>query len=301
MCVRFEIGDKERQRDQHHQRAGDVHRQVGQRDNRQHGGDPAHHTRQDRARRRELGDDPVGREQDQQSRDRRVDQGVQKEHPEGHREILDLRPGRVQGQGAGRPGYDTSIDDIEQTVQIRGLEVGYMDANGFLGADVDAVAHGVFGPVGVAPVDGGEVAHPGHGVVEHLLAEVTGEVGAGSLDRVGGADVGAGCHRQDVRRLRDEEPCRSRPRATRVDECDHGHVAVQEAGHDLVHGSRDAARRVDHHQKRVRVVVFGAGYGRRDVRRHDVVDVAVQVRLFDTRRGCGSRGGCQGGERQQAG
>src|SRR5207249_1249537 len=82
--IGFHIGDEEPKGDDEHERAGDVHRQVGERDHRQHRGDAADHAGQDRARRRQLSDDSVGGEQEQKRGDRGVDERAEEDLPEGH-------------------------------------------------------------------------------------------------------------------------------------------------------------------------------------------------------------------------
>src|SRR5713101_8191935 len=74
----------------------------------------------------------------------------------------------------------------------------------------------------------------GLGVVEHFGAEITGEIGAGRLDRVRRADVGAWRHGQNVSGLGDEEAGGGGSGAARVNEGDHGHLGVQEARDDVV-------------------------------------------------------------------
>ena len=86
---------------------------------------------------------------------------------------------------------------LDECVREGRLEVGDMEANGILGVDVDAVADSLFRPVGVAAVHRGQVAHPRDRVVEDLGPEVTCEVGASGVDRVGGTNIGAGRHGGD--------------------------------------------------------------------------------------------------------
>ena len=61
----LEIGDEKEQREQHQQRRGDVHGQIGQRDDGKHSRQPAHDPGQDQARVRELGDDAVSGDDDE--------------------------------------------------------------------------------------------------------------------------------------------------------------------------------------------------------------------------------------------
>ena len=174
-----------------------------------------------------------------------------------------------------------------------------MQPDRVLRVDVDAVAHGLLGPVGVAPVYGCEVAHARDGVIEDLGPEVTGEIGAGRVDRVRRADVGPRRHGDDVGGLGDEEPGRGGAGAARIDVGDHRDARVEQVGDDLVHGGGDAARRVDHHQESVRVVRLGAIDRGFDVGGHDVVDVPVEVHLFHVRGGCGRVGRQEhGGDRE---
>ena len=154
----------------------------------------------------------------------------------------------MQGEAAVGAGCFPAVDLVEQRVDVRHLEVGDVNLHCLLGVDVHAVAHGLLCPVGVAAVHLGQVAHPGDGVVQHLGPEISAEVFAGRLDRVRGADVGAWGHGQDVGRLGDDR-----------------HLAVEEAGHDVVHGVRDAARSVQNDEQGVGMVGFGTADGRLDV------------------------------------
>ncbi len=195
----------------------------------------------------------------------------------------------MQSEGSVGSRHDSAVDGVQQSGGIRSLQVGNLEANRVLGIDVDAVAHGILGPVRIAAVHGCEISNPGHGVVEHLLAEVTGEIGASRLDRVGRPDVGPRRHGQDVGGLRHEETCRSGPCAAGVNEGDHGHLGVQKAGDDVVHRGRDAARGVDHDQEGIRVVGLGSRHRGGHVGGHDRVDVAVEVGLLNARHGRGRR------------
>ena len=284
MCWRFEVGDEEHESEQHQQGAGNADGQVGQGNDRQDRREPSHHARQDEAGIRELGDDAVAGHDDQQRRDGRVDERVQENLPERHGEVVDCRAGGVEDHGAVRALRLAVVDLAQQRADVRGLEVGDMERHRLLGIDVHALAHRLLRPVGVASVHRREVAHARDRIVEHLRAQVAGQVGTGGLDRVGGADVGARRHRQDVGRLGDEQARRCGASAARIHIDDDRHLGVEEARHDLIHGGRDAARRVDHDEEGVRAVGLGATDRGLDVGSHDRVDVTVEVRFLDVTR-----------------
>src|SRR5260370_33597839 len=112
------------------------------------------------------------------------------------------------------------------------LKVCDVEAYSVLGVDVEAVADGLPGPVGVAAVDRREVANAGHRIIQDLGPKIASEVGPGCIDRVSRADVGPWRHGQDVGRLRDEEAGRCRPSAAWVDVGDHRHLGVEQGGDD---------------------------------------------------------------------
>ena len=285
MSGRLQVGDEQHEGEQDHQSAGDVHREVGERDDGKDRGDAADDTGQDQARVLHLRDDSVARDDDQQCGDGRIDEGVEEHLPERHRIVIEHGTGRVDDEAAVGPRHRAAVDLVEQGLDVSCLEVGDLEPHRLFRVDVHAVTHGLLRPVGVAAVHCGEVADAGDGVVQDLCPEVAGQVLAGRLDRMGGADVGAGGHRQHVRGLGDEQTGGGGSSAGGIDVDDHGHGGVEEAGHDLVHRGRDAAGRVHHHEESVGVVGFGAVDRALDVRRHDVVDIAVEVDFFDVRRG----------------
>ena len=261
----FEVGDEQDQRQQHQQGARDVHGQVGQGNDGQDRRQPTDDAGQDEARVGKLGDDSVTGDDDQQGGDGGVDERVQEDLPERHRVVVQERAAGMEGEAAVGAGCFPAVDLVEQRVDVRHLEVGDVNLHCLLGVDVHAVAHGLLCPVGVAAVHLGQVAHPGDGVVQHLGPEISAEVFAGGLDRVRGADVGAWGHGQDVGRLGDEETGRCRAGAARVHEDDDRHLAVEEAGHDVVHGVRDAARSIQNDEQGVGMVGFGTADGGLDV------------------------------------
>ncbi len=265
MSVRVQIGDEQDQRQQHHQRAGDVDRQVGQRDDREDRGDATDDAWQDRPGRGELGDDAVTGDDDQEGRDRRVDQRGEEDLPERHRHVIDDRAGCMKDEIATGPGDRSPVDRFQQRGRVGYFEVGDVQPDRFLGIDVDAVADCLLGPIRVAPVNGGEVADACHRVVEDFGAQVAGEVASGAEDWMRRADVGPGRHSHDVSRLGDEEPCRSGSGSARVDKDDHWHLRVEEAGDDVIHRGGDSTGSVEHDEERVRVVRVGAVDRGRDV------------------------------------
>ena len=285
MRVGFHIGDEEPKGDDEHERAGDVHRQVGERDHRQHRGDAADHAGQDRARRRQLSDDSVGGEQEQKRGDRGVDERAEEDLPEGHWVVGDDRVACVDGQRAGRPGDGAVVERREQRGNVVGFQVGDVQPNRLLGADVHAVPHGVLGPVGIAAVHRGEGANARDRVVQDLGAEITRQIGAGGVDGMRGADIGPWGHGHHVCGLRDEQPGRSCARPAGVDVDDDRHFRIEKRRDDVVHRGRDAAGGVQHEQERARPVGLGAGHLARDIGRGDVVDVPVEVGPQDLRRG----------------
>src|SRR5258708_36945213 len=96
---------------------------------------------------------------------------------------------------------DPTIDLFHERVGISYLKVCDVEADSVLGVDVDAVAHGLLGPVGVAAVDRCQVANAGHRIVQDLGPKSASEVGPGCRDTVSRPDVGPWRHGQDVGRL----------------------------------------------------------------------------------------------------
>ena len=285
MGVGLQVREEKNQSQQHQQGAGDVHGQVGERDDGEDGGDPTDDAGQYRSGMGQLRDDPVSGQQDQERGDGRVDESVEEHLPEGHREVVDMGAGRMQDERAARSRHRPAVDRVHERGRVRGFKVRHVQLDRIFGVDVHAVAHGILGPVRVAAVDGGQVPDSGHRVIEDLGPEIPGEVGARGVDRVGGAYVGARSHGHDVRRLGDEQPGRSGTSTARIDINDHWDLRIEEARDDVVHRSRDPAWRVHHHQERIGLVGFRPSHGAGDVGGHDGVDVARQVGLLNVR--CG--------------
>src|SRR5467141_522877 len=91
--------------------------------------------RENRARCRELSDDAVGRQQDQKRGDSWIDKGVQEDHPERHRKVLNLSAGSVERQTTARTGNDLAVNSGPQRGRIRRLQVGDVELDGLLGVD----------------------------------------------------------------------------------------------------------------------------------------------------------------------
>jgi len=106
-------------------------------------------------------------------------------------------------------------DKVDQV--LRRLIQGFIGGEGFGGAD------GGFSDIGIAPAAGDIGAQEGSRVVLHLLLHgVVG--GSGCEDRVRSAGVGAGSHGGYIRRFKNEEACRSSPRAGGSDVDDDRHL-----------------------------------------------------------------------------
>ena len=193
-----------------------------------------------------------------------------------------------------------ALGEREQPLLGFGDEVDDVERDGLVGGRGDRVAHGVLGPVGVAPAQLGYAAREGDGVVRDLAAERPLEVLAGEGDRRGGADRGVGRHRGDVAGHRDERAGRGRLGARRADVGDDGHLGALDAADDLPHRADRAAGRVDAQQHGGGVGVLGVVDRAVDVALEDRVDLAVDgddvqgvAGVVDAARGA------DGGERDQ--
>ena len=217
----------------------------------------------------------------------------------GHGRVLYGAAGHPQGRPVAVGALQLpAVDGAQQGGQVGRHQVGGVEFDRLLRVDVHALPHRLLAPVRIAAVAGGQVANSGDRVVDDLLAQVAGDVGAGRLDRMRGAEVGSGRHHNQVRGLGHEEAGRIGPGAGRVDERDHRDPGVEQSGRDLVHRGRDPAGGVHHDDERRRILGLGPVYCLADVGRGHRVDLAVDRGPEDGRRGGAGAGGKQ---RQQRG
>jgi len=209
-----------------------------------------------------------------------VDEGVQPLLGPRHRVVLDAGAGqRELDLAAVRPLQRAAVERPQERGHIGRLQICDVQIHSLFGVDVDALPHRLLAPVRVPAVHGGEVADPGHRVVQNLLAEVPGQVAAAGLYGMRRAEVGAGRHRHQVGRLVHEETGGVRARARRIDEGDHRHPGIEQRRDDRVHRLGIAARRVGDQQQRGRSLARGPGHCLLEIAGGDSVDLAIEVSL----------------------
>ena len=158
--------------------------------------------------------------------------------------------------------HGAAIDLAQQIGHVVGDHVDDVERQRVGGGKAHRRAHGVGGPIGVAPVERGEAADIGDGVVDDLARfGVAGFVGlvllrlflfgaaagqhrAAERNRGRGADIGAGRHGGDRAGIGDIGAGAGGARAARRHKGDDRHRRRQDRADDLAHRRIEAARRV---------------------------------------------------------
>ena len=181
----------------------------------------------------------------------------------------------------GCPATDTVLPLylFQQVGNIGGNEINHGPVECLGSGDRHALAYRLLGPGGVTPIGGSERADQRRGVLGGLGQRC--RFGSRPVltkrHRMGGADVGAGCHRCHVGGERHKQAGGRGARAGRGHVDNRRDLGAQQALGDVPHGALEAAGRIEPDEQPRRLVALGQADGAAEVLGGNRRDGAVNL------------------------
>ncbi len=188
--------------------------------------------------------------------------------------FLDGHPGGMEDQLLARHFHLAAVDFSQQVLQVIGHEIHDLELHGVGGGDGDALAHGLFQPIGVPTPLVGQGAPKRHHVVDDLLLHGLVDLAHADGDRVGGADIGARSHSGHVCGHGNEDPGGGGPGPPGIDIDDHRHPGIADGLDDLAHGGLETPGGVQLNHQGFGVFALRQAYAFRNEFRRARVDGA---------------------------
>ena len=143
---------------------------------------------------------------------------------------------------------------VDRGAQIIGDVIGNILLDRDAGGDACTLAHGLLGPVGIAPAQFREPPDEGDGIVDDLACHrvfggvlvftATTQAATAHLDGCRRSEIGRGRHHRHMARIENVGARTRGPRAAGRDVSHHGHVAGEDQADDVAGGGIEPARRV---------------------------------------------------------